>query len=269
MTELPAWSEAFTDPGAVTRLPLPEPAREWAWGGSTGLGVKVAIIDSGVDAQHPAVGPLAAAVAVEVDETAPDGVRVVEDDRGDLVGHGTACAGIIRGLAPDVTLYSVRVLGANLKGRGSAFHAGVRWALEQGITVLNLSLSSKSEQWFAPFHELTDEAYFSNAVLVCAANNMPGPTYPSQFASVLSVAAVPGDEPELLRYNTRPPVEFGARGIDVRVPWNDGKTIVATGNSFATPHVTGMVARILAKHPGLTPFQVKGVLHAIADNPEA
>jgi len=129
-----------------------------------------------------------------------------------------------------------------------------------------MSLSSKSNEWFAPLHEITDEAYFRNIILVCAANNMPGPTYPSQFASVLSVAAREGDNSWAIAYNPNPPVEFGARGIDIDVAWSGGESIEATGNSFATPHVAGMVARLLSKHPGLTPFQVKSVLQALADN---
>jgi subtilisin family serine protease len=50
------------------------------------------------------------------------------------------------------------------------------------------------------------------------------------------------------------------------VAWQGGTSIVATGNSFATPHVAGLAARVLSKHPGLTPFQVKSVLQAVADN---
>jgi subtilisin len=52
----------------------------------------------------------------------------------------------------------------------------------------------------------------------------------------------------------------------VEVPWTAGRTIHATGNSFAAPHITGLIARLLSKHPGLTPFQVKTVLHALASN---
>jgi subtilisin family serine protease len=184
----------------------------------------------------------------------------------DFVGHGTACAAIIQSLAPEVELYSVRVLGRNLKGRGATFYAGIRWAIDAGMHVVNMSLSSSSEQWFAPLHEIADEAYFRNVMLVCAANNRPGPTYPSEYASVFSVAARVSDDPESLAYNTTPPVEFGARGLDLEVAWTGGKTIQASGNSFATPHVAGLVVRMLSKHPGLTPFQVKAVLHAVADN---
>lgn len=267
MSLLPAWSEAFEDDRltAVCALPLAE-AREWAFGGSTGAGVKVAVVDSGVDADHPRVGGVASGVAVVADADAPNGARTVEGPHEDLVGHGTACAAIIRSLAPDAEIHSVRVLGANLKGRGALFHAGIAWLLDSDIAVANLSLSSKSEGMYAPLHEVADLAYFKRKVLVCAANNQPGPTYPAEFSSVVSVAARAGEDPWELAYNPQPPVEFGARGIDVDVAWLEHGSMVATGNSFAAPHVTGMVAALLGKHPGLTPFQVKAVLQAVCVN---
>jgi subtilisin len=264
----PAWSGAFAADAIheVIGLPLGASARDWAWAGATGRGVKVAVIDSGVDGDHPLVGGVAGAVAVEVDPDDPTEIRFVEGPHEDLVGHGTACAGIIKQLAPEVEIYSVRVLGANLKGRSALFCAGIEWAVDAGMDVLNLSLSSRSQQWAPVLYEMADKAYFSSSMMVCAANNMPGPTYPSQYASVISVAARAGVDAESITYNTRPPVEFGARGIDVEVAWSGGSTITATGNSFATPHVAGMVARVLSKHPDLTPFQVKAVLHAACVN---
>jgi subtilisin len=263
----PAWSGAFDRSALeeVVGLPL-EDVREWAFGGSTGAGVDVAVVDSGVDADHPRVGGLTGGVAFELDPLAELGYVEREGPHEDLVGHGTACAAIIRSIAPDAALYSVRVLGANLKGRGALLHAGVEWAVEHGMHVANLSLSSKSDAMFGPLHEVADQAYFSGTVLVCAANNLPGPTYPSQYASVVSVAARPGDEEMALAYNAHPPVEFGARGIDVDVAWADGGSITATGNSFAAPHVSGMVALMRSKHPWLTPFQVKAVLQAASIN---
>jgi subtilisin len=266
---LPAWSAAFTDDALarVRALPLPD-AREWAFGGSTGAGVAVAVVDSGIEAGHPRVGEVTRSVAIEAAPDEPDGYRAVEVPHEDLVGHGTACAAIIRSLAPDVELHSIRVLGSNLRGRGLLFAGGVEWAVQQGLHVANLSLSSKSEALFATLHDVADQAYFGGTLLVSAANNQPGPTYPSQYSSVVSVAAMPGDDPWSLAYNPRPPVEFGARGIDLDVAWSNGSSMVATGNSFAAPHVAGMVAALLGKHPGLTPFQVKAVLQAVSVNAE-
>lgn len=243
--------------------------REWAWGGATGAGIDVAVVDSGIEAGHPMVGDVASAVALTYDPTLENRVRSEEGPHDDLFGHGTACAGIIRRVAPHARLHSIRVLGDRLTGKGIVFAAGLEWAIEHGFRVVNLSLSTGREDYFAMFHELADEAYFKGVVLVCAVNNVPAPSYPSQFSSVFSVAAHERADPFGFDYNPAPPVEFGAPGIDVTVAWKDGATITTTGNSFAAPHITGLVARILSKHPDLTPFQVKTVLHAVADNATA
>jgi len=263
----PAWSWQFAV-DSLTELARTEViddiTPEWAWGGSTGAGVRVAVIDSGIDASHPAIdGRVSGYVAV----TESNGELVFDDSpHADACGHGTACAGIIRSLAPDCELYSVKVLGSAMTGRGTIFAAGLRWAIEQGMNVCNLSLGTTKKELLAAFHELADLAYFKRVMLVTAANNMPVPSYPSMFASVLSVASHNLGDPDLFFYNPDPPVEFGAHGIDVRVAWQQGQWITATGNSFAAPHIAGMVTKLLGKHPELTSFQVKGVMRALAAN---
>ena len=264
---LPAWSEPFaTDrrAGLARTGPFGTLERQLAYGGSDGSGVRVAIIDSGVEGTHPAVGGrLAASVRVEPRED--DDPEIVPDAEAiDVVGHGTACAGIIGSLAPAVELVSVRVLGPDNRGKGTNFAAGLIWAIEQGVTVANLSLSSKSEALFGLFHELADEAYFANVLLVSAANNASGPSYPSLFSSVVSVAAHDVPDPWTWFYNPKPPVEFGAYGVDVDVAWQDGSRTIATGNSFAAPHIAGIAALIRSKHPTATPFEVKAMLAATA-----
>jgi subtilisin len=265
----PAWSWQFESDAlrpVVATLPAAV-TRQWALEGATGAHVRVAVIDSGIEAGHPAVGGVSGGVAVERDENAESGVRFVEGAHEDLFGHGTACAGIIRGIAPDCELYSIRVLGERLTGKGTVFAAGLRWAVENGMQVVNLSLSTGKPDYFSVFHELADDAYFKSVMLVCAVNNVVGPTYPSQYASVFSVAARPGnDDPLGFAYNPSPPVEFGAPGIDMEVAWRGGGRMRVTGNSFAAPHITGIIARVLSKHPGLTPFQMKTVLVGLADN---
>jgi len=267
----PAWSEQFAA-NAIQQLvhtgPIADLTPEWAFGGSTGKGVRVAVVDSGVEYDHPALGHcVQGGVVVEYDTEAENLIRYEQDDQPtDLAGHGTACAGIIHSLAPQAEIYSVRVLGRDMRGRAIQFAAGLDWAIEHGIQVVNLSLSTSKEEYFGLFHDLADQAYFKNMNVVSAVNNLPEPSYPSLYSSVISVAAHDGRDPFTYYYNPSPPVEFGAPGIDVEVAWNNKQYLTSTGNSFAAPHITGIVALIRAKHPELTPFQVKTVLLACASN---
>lgn len=265
--DLPAWSldrESALKAEQRSPFPLGDP-REWAWGGATGEGVRVCVIDSGIDGTHPAVARVDGAVFVEL---AQDGeTTVVSDDaEGDLFGHGTACAGIIRSLAPDVEIHSVRTLGRRLTGRGVVLLAGLRWAIEEGFDVINLSLSMSKASFVEELRELADQAYFQNTLLVAAAHNMPVVSYPWRFPAVVSVGSHSGSDPFEFYANPSPPVEFLACGVEVELAWLDHATIRATGNSFATPHIAGIAALILSKHPGLTPFEVKSLLRATAGN---
>lgn len=263
---LPAWSLTAD---AAQRISIgvewPEQVtREWAWGGSTGKGASVCILDSGVEAGHPLVGELDQAVAFNRGED--EKIELVEDTEGDLCGHGTACAGIVRSLAPECSLISARVLGAGFKGSGPVLLGGLRWAVEQGFDVINMSLSTTKRQFAGLLHELADSAYFRRTVLVASAHNMPVESYPWRFSSVISVGSHEEREPETFFYNPAPPVEFFARGVGVEIAWLGGGKILSTGNSFATPHMSGICALIMAKHPELTPFQLKNVLYLTANN---
>ncbi len=263
----PAWSAAFAADALASLDPVPtldNLTPEWAWGGSTGRGVRVAVVDSGIDAEHPALGGMVRGAVAVVEQ---DGQCTYDDSpHGDAFGHGTACADIIRRLAPDVELASIRVLGPLLSGKGTVFAHGLRWAIEQCLHVINLCLGTTKRDYFGLFHELTDLAYFRGTVLVTAANNMPIESYPSLYSSVISVACHEGEDPYQFYYNPKPPVEFGAPGININVAWLGGQNATVTGNSFSAPHITGLAAKILSKHPGLTPFLVKTILRATAVN---
>jgi subtilisin family serine protease len=264
---LPAWSAPFAadQRERLRRMaPLGRLERDWAFGDGQGAGITVAIVDSGVEGSHPAVGgALRQSVRVEIQG---DDVVVVDDEPVDVVGHGTACASVVHALAPAAELLSVRVLGPDNRGKGPVFATGLEWAIDQGASVINLSLSSRSEAMFAVFHDLADRAYFADALLVSAANNVAVASYPSLFAAVVSVAAHDVRDPAVWFYNPAPPVEFGAYGLDVDVAWKGGSRIVATGNSFAAPHIAGYAARIRSAHPDASPFEIKTILAATADN---
>ncbi|MBM2823047.1 MAG: Serine protease [Thermoleophilia bacterium] len=263
---LPAWS---LPKDAVDRISLPgdwpeHVTREWALGGSKGKGARVCILDSGVEAGHPLIGELESAVVISIGEN--EEVIAEEDIEGDVSGHGTACAGIVRTLAPECSISSVRVLGSTFTGSGSILLGGLRYAVEQGFDVINMSLSTTKKPFAGVLHELADSAYFKNTVLVASAHNMPVESYPWRFSSVISVGSHEEDDSLAFFYNPNPPVEFFGRGVNVNVPWLGGRSLKVSGNSFATPHLTAICALILAKHPELTPFQLKSVLYLTATN---
>jgi subtilisin len=263
---LPAWS---LPKDAVDRIALPvewpeQVTRDWALGGATGTGVRVCILDSGVDATHPLVGELESAVVISLAED--DEIVADEDTEGDVSGHGTACAGIVRRLAPESRISSVRVLGSSFTGSGAVLLGGLRYAIEQGFDVINMSLSTTKKPFASILHELADSAYFRRTVLVASAHNMPVESYPWRFSSVISVGSHEEPDPLDFFYNPNPPVEFFGRGVNVEVPWLGGRTLTVSGNSFATPHMSSICALILSKHPELTPFQLKSVLYLTATN---
>jgi len=243
------------DPGVVSR--------DWAWGGATGAGVRVCIVDSGVESGHPLVGEVAGAHAVVPDG---DGLAVAQVPAADDYGHGTACASIVRRMAPACEIHSVRILGKNGGGTGNALLAGLAWAVAQRFDVINLSLSTARPQFNRALRELADEAYFNRSVIVASAHNARIESFPWRFSSVVSVGSHAEEDSGVVLYNPSPPVEFFARGRAVPVAALGGGSTRNTGNSFATPHVSGLSALILSKHPRLTTFELKTVLYLTAAN---
>src|SRR5207249_8066405 len=123
-----AWSTETDQSARLSPSPLLTSVTwEQALGGSTGRAVRVAIIDSGIDNTHPAVaGAVVGWAEPSVDEQGAMTFSLERHD--DHFGQGTACAGIVHGIAPEAELYSVRVLGRRLSGKGAIFAAGLRWA---------------------------------------------------------------------------------------------------------------------------------------------
>lgn len=265
-SSLPAWgmSASSAGIGAFPSSALPAIDRDWAWGGADGSHVRVCVLDSGIDAAHPMVGAVEGSVTVA--EHADGSVGIEACPPQDLAGHGTACAGVIRSLAPKAALHSVRVLTNGKRGSAAALITGLTWAIDQGFEVINLSLATTLEAHYATLHELADRAFFRRCVLVASAHNRPIRSHPWDFSSVVSVASHDAEGFGGYFYNPAAPAEFCARGVRVPVAWPGGGTVVSTGNSFAAPHIAGICALILSKHPWLTPFQLKAVLYQCADN---
>lgn len=269
--DVPSTRPAYTRESTVLHLPgaisLDDLSPAWAWGGATGAGVRVAVVDSGVEADHPALEgcvevDAGLAVTVDADGNAVDHPGPHDDS----FGHATAVAGIIHSLAPSARITSVKVLGAGLGGKAAGFLRGLGWAIEQGFDVINLSLGTTRRDWALPFYEVCDQAYFRGCMVVTAANNVARASFPSLYGSVTSVACNLATDPFRFHYNPDPPTEFLAPGIDVDVAWRGSSYLKGTGNSYAAPHIAGIVALIRSKHPELRPFQVKTVLWATAAN---
>lgn len=233
------------------------------WREATGRGVTVAIVDSGIEGGHPELK----GKVIESVEARVEGNRVVFDPStgGDSAGHGTACAGIIAKIAPDAKFASIKVLGAGGLGDGQVFIAGLEYAIKKRYKVINLSLGTTKPQFFAPLHDMLDRAYQAGCIVVAAANNLPQPSFPSVFSSSL-ISVIKSEETDPLKFGFHygQVIELTAPGVNVRTAWLDGGHRNLTGNSFACPHISGIVARFVEGYPNMTPFQVKSALYAIA-----
>lgn len=234
-----------------------------AWKKRTGKNVRIAVIDSGIDSQHPALeGKIDKTYEAQTENKR---VKFVETRSGDSAGHGTACAGIISRIAPDAEISSIKVLGGSGLGDGHAFLAGLEFAINQKFDIVNLSLGTTKPQFAAPLHDLLDRAYHAGLVIVAAANNFPQPSFPSIFSSSL-ISVSKSEETDFFKFGFKygEVIELTAPGINVKTTWLGGGYRRLTGNSFACPHIVGIIALLLEEYPNLTPFEVKSALYSVA-----
>lgn len=229
-----------------------------------GSGVRVAIIDTGVEADHAWVGEkLIASYGIKLFE---DGRIDIEDcDALDVCGHGTAAAGQVHRVAPGADLISIRVLSETREGSSEALVTALQWAAEQEIDVLNMSLSTMRLALALRIGHAVDELYARHVPCVCAKGyQQQGRDYPTSFGASIGVT-YDALEPAELRYRKGDLVEFVASGVDQTVAWQNGSTRKVTGSSYATPIVTGLIARMCSAQPSLSVFDIKTLLRAYAD----
>ncbi len=231
-----------------------------------GAGVRVAVLDSGVEFSHPAFANLKLADDIAIVE---DGLKlkVVPGEGKDVYGHGTAVAGIIHEAAPEAEIGSIRVLGASLSSRTAIVLEGARQAIERGYHIINCSLGCSIIEHVLKYKAWVDEAYLKGIHVVAACNNQDfaRPEWPGFFSSVLTVNMAKTSEDGVVFYRPGQLVEFAARGAEVDVPWRDGQRKNVTGSSFAAPRVTGMLSCLLAEVPGIAPLQAKALFHRFAE----
>ena len=217
--------------------------------------IRIAIVDSGIDASHTGVGDVAGGVHIQIGE---EGEVVLSDDYYDCAGHGTACAGIIRKKAPDAMLYSVRIFDESLMADGRALIAAIQWCIDNEMDVVNLSLGTTDVTFKKSLQKMCRKAGDAGVILVAAESNDGRESYPAVFPKVIGVTggtiadlSTPQQayKPDGFYYRKGQRIECVARGDEQRVCWLNGKYIMTGGNSFAAPHITGIVAHLLEQHP--------------------
>ena len=208
-----------------------------------GKGVRVAVLDSGVNAQHSHVQRVAGGVHVRWQE---DGSLELDSDYRDLLGHGTAVAGVIRAKAPEVELYAVRVFDRELRTHATVVAAAIRWAVEHGMHAVNVSLGTARDEHREIFQAACDEASRRGVILVAASEANEREWFPASFANVIAVA---GDERcgwDEHFYCPGSAVPFRAHPSPRPLPGRPQKFNLR-GHSFAAAHITARVAQILAE----------------------
>ncbi len=250
----------------MTAAPLPpvEQARAFLRTGK-GENVKIAVLDSGIEAAHPLLRGLTLADDVAIVEEGHQ-IATVPGEGRDVYGHGTAIAGIIRELAPQAEIGSFRVLGEHLRARTLIIREGARQALERGYHILNCSFGCGREDQVLLYKDWIDEAYNLGRHIVASCNNedFQKREWPGHFPSVTTVSFTESADAEGFFCRLGQLVEFAARGQDVEVAWIGGGQKKVTGSSFAVPHVSALLARLLSGWPTLTPLQAKSLLHTLA-----
>lgn len=235
-----------------------------------GRGIRIAILDSGVDLSHPQLRGLRLADDIAFLEQEDHLSTWSWGGSNDVYGHGTAVASIIREVAPEAAIGSFRVLNSALECSPDLLRAAAMRAIVLGYDIINCSLGIAARpQYLEAFKQWLDAAYVNLVHVVSACNNMNFrvPEWPGAFPSVLTVNMAKATDQNLYyRWeNARPHlVEFAAAGVDLPLAWSNGESIVKSGSSFAAPRVTGILARMLSEHPGLKPLVAKSLLQEIS-----
>lgn len=216
----------------------------------TGRGVAVGLVDSGVNGSHPHVGGRLER-SVTVLEGQGGRPLVADDLKGDVAGHGTACAGVIIQGAPDVRLFSLRVLDRQLQTTHRRVAEAIRWCTREGMDVINLSLGTTRAEALEILETACREAVDAGCILVAAAGPERERSYPAGFSGlVLGVDEDPecGEWQCRVRPGATIPVVACGRPRDVEradLPRN------FRGSSFAAARVSAMAALLREERPGL------------------
>jgi subtilisin family serine protease len=222
-----------------------------------GDGVLVAVIDSGIDAQHP---DLAGSVAESFDAL---------DTPMTPHAHGTGIAGLIaahgklKGAAPDARLLAVRAFdpaGKTAQGTTFSILKGLDWAAEHGARVINMSFAGPPDPGIG---RSLAAASKKGIVLIAAAGNAGAkspPLYPAADANVIAVTATDTDDRLFEASNRGKHIAIAAPGAQIMVAIPDGGYEISSGTSLSAAEVSGIAALLLQHKPDLTPAKLRTLL---------
>ncbi len=230
-----------------------------------GKSIKVAVLDTGI-ANHPDL-------TVKGGISFVDGVDTYTDDN----GHGTHVAGTIAakqnqigvvGIAPQVDLYSVKVLGTDGTGTYAQVIQGIDWCIANGINIISMSFTGQSLS--EAFHQEIQKAKDAGILLIAAAGNQGSgeetEMYPALFPEVVSVGATTKANVRANLSSTGQELDLVAPGVEVLSTRMDGSYGLMSGTSMAVPHVTGAAAVVWSKNKQMTASEIKQVLFDHATN---
>jgi subtilisin len=232
-----------------------------AWAKSRGAGVKVVVIDTGLDMTHPDLAGNIKGGWNAITKSA---------DFNDDHGHGTHCGGNIAaldnavgivGVAPKADLYGVKVLDANGSGTFDDVIAGMQWAVDNHMEVASMSLGA--DQGNQALADMVAAMKKGGVTLIAAAGNSGGSVgFPGGYPEAIAVAASDSND-ALADFSSRgPQVAVIAPGVNVYSLSKNGGYETMSGTSMATPHVAGLAVLYVSKHKGATPDQVRAALSA-------
>lgn len=267
--------EIPNDPYFPQQWSLPIMMVPQAWEATQGRSsIIVAVVDSGVDLNHPEfAGRLASGFRAE-DSIRQEGTTVAQDNN----GHGTHVAGIIAaeinngtgiaGIAGDVKIMPVKVMDATGSGYVSDIADGICWAAEHGADVINLSLGGESSQTLT---EAIEYAHDLGAIIVASAGNDGDEDvlYPAASPHVIGVGATDSNDEIFVYSNWGDGIDISAPGVNIySTLWENGASGYGykSGTSMAAPHISGVAALVLSLYPELTNDQVEEVIELAADD---
>jgi subtilisin family serine protease len=245
--------------------PTVDQARQFLATG-TGRGIRIAVLDSGIETGHPALAGLQLRDDLAIVD---DGLQLqaVPGAGTDLYGHGTAIASLLRSLAPEADIGSFRVLGPQLRSRTALICEGARQSLDRGYHILHCSFGCSRPDQVLAYKDWIDQAYLDGRHIVAACNNddFLKREWPGHFPTVITVNFTSTPRPDTLYFRPGHLVEFIARGEHLDVPWSGGQRKQVSGSSFAVAHAAGLLARLLSHAPALPPLVAKSLLQQSAE----